>query len=376
MVTGQGLKHYPIDSSLESINQARISVVETSRPPVEENLPLGCRVVPLSITAAPKEVLQIQDPRDGRWSPVHVFYDTGAEISGGTVDLLPYDTNDIQTVTEVIDTLGFNSRKDIRFEQARIVLKGARLQTTVDVLCEKECLKPPPNELLDVAEWRNEVVALPPTKFECEQMPFILLGQPDSQLHPIDLDYGQVPTAIRSRYPNLSWKRSVLSGQLLYWGTIRTPERRVYQLGVSSPELPYEFTHDATPPGTKPHRVKPQEEDDNFCGALSVYQKLKKLNHDDILAELNSLVVPSSMSPQTGDVRKVGCWNCDPWTPYIYRRKENASYLVRQLTWAPWEAKAPWKGGRFVLNRELSEKAKFFPSGSRSAMDNLKRLEK
>ena len=81
------------------------------------------------------------------------------------------------------------------------------------------------------------------------------------------------------------------------------------------------------------------------------------------------------MSPQTGDVRKVGCWNCDPWTPYIYRRKENASYLVRQLTWAPWEAKAPWKGGRFVLNRELSEKAKFFPSGSRSAMDNLKRLE-
>ena len=80
MVTGQGLKHYPTDSSLESINQARISVVETSRPPVEENLPLGCRVVPLSITAAPKEVLQIQDPRDGRWSPVHVFYDTGAEI--------------------------------------------------------------------------------------------------------------------------------------------------------------------------------------------------------------------------------------------------------------------------------------------------------
>ena len=379
LVDGQGLLRVAplpqILSSYESQNAAQVSYVEASQTPKNAPLPPGCRVMRLSATAAPKEVLQVEDPRTGQWNPVHVFYDTGAEISGGTVDLLQYDTYDIQTVTDVIETFGFNTKKDIRFDQALVRIKGDLMTLSLAINCEHDSRKAPPNELLDVVEWTGERVALPPSEDECRRMPFILLGQPDSQLHPVDLSIETVPVAIRQRYPHLSWKRSRMTGKLLYWGTIRKPTIQMYKVETATrADLPYEFTHDLTPQGTKPTRLRPPEEDTNFCGPLSVYQKLKELNHDDILTELNSLVVPSNMSPHTGDVRRVGCWNCDPWAPYIFRRRANASYLVRQLKWVPWDKARPSQGGRFVLNRELSEKVKYFPSGSGAAKANLERL--
>ena len=54
--------------------------------------PSGYRVVKLDRVAAIKEVLEVRDPRTGQWDKVHVFYDTGSDISGGTPDLLKYDS--------------------------------------------------------------------------------------------------------------------------------------------------------------------------------------------------------------------------------------------------------------------------------------------
>ena len=49
---------------------------------------------------------------------------------------------------------------------------------------------------------------------------------------------------------------------------------------------------------------------------------------------------------------------------------------MRQLKWEPLDESNPARGGNFVLNRELSEKAKYFPSGSHAAKLNLEKVQK
>ena len=42
-------------------------------------------------SACPKEYAMVQDPRTKDWHPVTVLYDTGATLTTGTLDLVPYD---------------------------------------------------------------------------------------------------------------------------------------------------------------------------------------------------------------------------------------------------------------------------------------------
>ena len=123
-----------------------------------------------------------------------------------------------------------------------------------------------------------------------------------------------------------------------------------------------------------PLSITDRDEDRKFCGEYSTDLALKAENHRDILMELNQLIVPARISAQVGDNRNLGCHTCDPWVPHLMRRRENLSYLTKQLTWQPWGAD-PTQGGHFVLDRELSEKADYFPDGYESVKENFMRLQ-
>ena len=123
---------------------------------LHHHAPKGYRVVKLVEVVSLKEVLEVRNPRTGCWKPVHVFYDTGSEISGGTSDLLPYDLYDVQTVTEVIRTIGYNARQDKRFDHVLVSLRGDRLELKLAVSCDSSTQKMQANRVLDLTEWRDE----------------------------------------------------------------------------------------------------------------------------------------------------------------------------------------------------------------------------
>jgi hypothetical protein len=102
--------------------------------------------------------------------------------------------------------------------------------------------------------------------------------------------------------------------------------------------------------------------------------QLKAENFEEIRRELLHLIVPARLSTQVGSNKGTGCWTCDPFVSRLMQRKENVSYLTRQLTWKPWEGNAEM-GGRFVLDRQLSEKADSFPAGYETVKDSFLRLQ-
>merc|ERR1712020_106751 len=101
---------------------------------------------------------------------------------------------------------------------------------------------------------------------------------------------------------------------------------------------------------------------------------LKAENFEDIRKELLHLIVPARLSNQVGSNKNLGCWTCDPWVPYLMKRKENVSYLTKQLKWVLWGEDRS-KGGRFVLDRQLSSKADNFPAGYESVKESFLRLQ-
>ena len=193
---------------------------------LHHHAPKGYRVVKLVEVVALKEVLEVRNPRTGCWKPVHVFYDTGSEISGGTSDLLAYDLYDIQTVTEVIRTIGYNARQDKRFDHVLVSLRGERLELKLAVSCDSSTQKMQANRVLDLSEWRDESFA-ESAGLQVNDIPMILLGIPHSNLHPTDIDREEVPLTVRLRYPNLSWKRSRFSGKVMAWGSLESRAKEV-----------------------------------------------------------------------------------------------------------------------------------------------------
>ena len=128
---GIGIEHSVLNESshadvlgrLQTLRVGRVDDI-TPRERKEHQKLEGYRVVGLDEVAALKEVLEVLDPRTGSWHPVHVFYDSGSEITGGSSDLLKYDSYSIPTVTDVVRTRGYNARQDKRFDQVMVTLRG------------------------------------------------------------------------------------------------------------------------------------------------------------------------------------------------------------------------------------------------------------
>ena len=140
---GIGIEHSVLSESchadaLERLQTLRVGRVDDMTPGERNGHQKleGYRVVELDEVVALKEVLEVLNPRTGAWHPVHVFYDSGSEITGGTSDLLRYDSYSIPTVTDVVRTLGYNARQDKRFDQVMITLRGGKLVLEMAVNCD------------------------------------------------------------------------------------------------------------------------------------------------------------------------------------------------------------------------------------------------
>ena len=220
---GLGIEHSVLNESCHADVLGRLQTLRVGRvddmTPNEQNghhKLEGYRVVELDEVVALKEVLEVLNPRTGAWHPVHVFYDSGSEITGGTSDLLRYDSYSIPTVTDIVRTLGYNARQDKRFDQVMITLRGGKLVLEVAVNCDSRTQKVKANPELEMAEWYSRMVVRSPSQQEVDEIPMILLGIPHSHYHPKELSSDDVPESVVARYPALSWRRSKFSGKVMF----------------------------------------------------------------------------------------------------------------------------------------------------------------
>ena len=169
-------------------------------------------------SACPKEYVKVQDPRTMEWHPVVVLYDTGATLTTGTMDLIPYDQRTLPALTNELCMIGVNAVEHaVRFDHILVRLQVGDSSGVIPVNCKHQSKTSPPKHL-DLSEWRG--VSQTPTLDwnEASKLPLLVMGADLCHWHPKDLDLKEVPEAIRKKYPGLSWKMSKLSGNVLSWG--------------------------------------------------------------------------------------------------------------------------------------------------------------
>lgn len=208
---------------------------------IRESLP---HLITLPDTTGIKELIQLRlrhprHPNKDSWRHALVLYDTGSQATTGPLDLTRFDHRQRQAVTHPIQTIGFHSVKEVRYEYVEVPVlhtlggktSGGReeRQVTLPINCEgsnrtgllKQLLSGERGADLQRTLPGGEALCNCSTPCNCRNIPLMIMGQDLARHHPVDVERQEIPRELNDQYPQALWKKSRITGGYIPWGNLQ-----------------------------------------------------------------------------------------------------------------------------------------------------------